>query len=159
MPLTRDTLTDVAAIAASQPQLVLRLSTLHGGVVTVGEHPAGAMCADGFRRLMAAWVDGCEPHVDGVEFVGASFDLGLLETPGGRSFATRLSAEDVAACLRSREDWPAEVHAVVRQDLMLGVSVVHVTSDSVEGEALDEVARDAQAACAVEELCREVSAA
>ncbi|WP_062530541.1 hypothetical protein [Demequina rhizosphaerae] len=159
MTLTREALTDVAAIAAAAPHTQVRLGTSHGAAVVIGEHPAGSMCIDGFRRLMAAWVDGCEPQVDSVDFVGGIYEAGMLTCGESRLFATRLSAQETAACLRERSDWPDEAHAVVREDLLLDVSVVQVTSDALDADALDAAARDAQAACVVEELCREVSAA
>ncbi|SEJ35129.1 hypothetical protein [Demequina mangrovi] len=159
MTLTREVLTDVAAIAAAAPRMQLRLGTAHGASVVVGEHPHGAMCVDGFRELLAAWVEGHEPRVETVDFVGASYVGGLLTCGGMRFFATRLSAQETAACLRERGDWPEEAHAVVREDLLLDVSVVQVLSSELDDDALDAAARDAQAACLVEELCREVSAA
>ncbi|WP_156162368.1 hypothetical protein [Demequina iriomotensis] len=159
MTMTREALTDVAAIAGAAPLSQVRLATTHGHAVVVGEHPHGAMCVDGFRQLMAAWVEGCEPHVESVDFVGATYAGGMLTCGGMRYFATRLSAQETAACLRERGDWPEEAHAVVREDLLLDVSVVQVLSAELDEDALEAAARDAQAACLVEELCREVSAA
>ncbi|WP_062301903.1 hypothetical protein [Demequina subtropica] len=159
MTMTREALTDVAAIAGAAPLSQMRLATTHGNAVVIGEHPAGAMCVDGFRRLMAAWVEGYEPHVESVDFVGASYAGGMLSCGGMHYFATRLSAQETAACLRERGDWPEQAHAVVREDLLLDVSVVQVLSAELDEPALEEAARDAQAACLVEELCRDVSAA
>ncbi len=44
MTLTREALTDVAAIAAAAPHTQVRLGTSHGAAVVIGEHPAGSMC-------------------------------------------------------------------------------------------------------------------
>ncbi|WP_062461664.1 hypothetical protein [Demequina soli] len=159
MTLSREALTDVAAIAAAAPHSRLRLETAHGATVIVGDHPDGAMCVDGFRRLMAAWVDGCEPDVAAVDFAGGRYEAGILASAGTRYLVTRLSAAETAACLRGRGGWPEEAHAVVREDLLLDVSVVEVLAPHLTDAALDAAARDAQAALLVEELCREVSAA
>ncbi|WP_062519732.1 hypothetical protein [Demequina silvatica] len=159
MTLTREALTDVAAIAAAAPHTKVRLGTSHGSAVVIGEHPDGAMCIDGFRRLMAAWVDGCEPQVDSVAFVGARYEGGMLTNDGIRYFVTRLSAQETATTLQQRSDWPEEAHAVVREDLLLDVSVVQVMSAELDEDGVEAAARDAQAACMVEELCREVAAA
>ncbi|WP_062379828.1 hypothetical protein [Demequina pelophila] len=157
MTLSRDALTQAAAIAGAAPHLPIRLGTPDGRTVTVGEHGQGAMCADGFRRLVAAWTDGCAPSVSAVEFEDARFEAGLLAEDGSRYFVTALSATRVAACLRARADWPEEAHATVREDVLLGVSVVQVWSFELGAEALDDVARDAQAACLVEELLGDVA--
>ncbi|WP_062288184.1 hypothetical protein [Demequina phytophila] len=159
MTLTREALTDVAAIAAAAPQAQVRLGTSHGSDVVIGEHPDGAMCIDGFRRLMAAWVDGCEPQVDSVAFEGARYEGGMLTLDGVRYFATRLSARETAETLQQRAAWPDAAHAVVREDLLLDVSVVQVMSPELDEDGVEAAARDAQAACLVEELCREVAAA
>ena len=159
MTLSRDTLADVAAVAGAEPSAVMRLSTVSGETVVVGHRPDGAMCTDGFRRLLASWVDGYEPQVVDVEFVGADYQGGMLAVPGSRLFVTRLAAEDVVEVLRAREDWPQEAHATVRQDALLDVAVVQVLSTALDAVELEEAAREAQAACMVEELVREVAAA
>lgn len=157
MPWSRQSLTELAAIAAALPHVPVALRTSHGATVVVGEHPRGAMCADGFRRLMAAWVDGCEPDVEAVEFVGARLEAGMVCGPGSRVFATSLDAHRVAQCLRARTDWPESAHATVREDLLLGLSVVHVQSTDLAERDLDFAARVAHGACLVEELCLEVA--
>ena len=159
MAMSREALTEVAAIVAASPQVTLRLETLDGATVVVGDHGTGALCIDGFRRLMAAWVDGCEPHVARVDFPGARYHAGMLAVPGLRYFVTHLSAEHTARCLRERTRWPDEAHAIVREDLLLDISVVQVMSSELDEDALEDAAREAQAACVVEELCREVEAA
>jgi len=159
MTLTREALTDVAAIAAATPDAHVRLETPHGSAVVVADHPDGSMCVDGFRRLMAAWVDGMEPHVDSVEFVGGDYRGGVLATGGSRFFVTRLTAEQTADCLRAHGEFPDAAHATVRQDVLLDVTVVQVFSADLADDELEDATRLAQGACLVEELCRDVAAA
>lgn len=158
MTLSRETLAGLAAVAGAEPSAVMRLTTAGGETVVVGHRPDGAMCTDGFRRLLASWVDGCEPQVVGFEFVGARYEGGMLVVPGSRFFVTTLAAQDVVDVLRARADWPQDAHATVRQDALLDLAVVQVLSSVLDEASLEDAAREAQAACMVEELVREIAA-
>ncbi len=155
--ITRDELTRIAAIAGATPERLLRLTTASGTSIVVGQHPNGTMCADGFRAIMATWDEQYEPHVESVMFSGAALNHGILSAPRERLFATSLNADQTAACLRSREDWPQEAHAVVREDPLLDLSVIRIVSDELDEDQLDALVQDADAACAVEALLADVA--
>lgn len=155
--LTMDSLTKVAALCSALPGLQAVLTGESGATVTVGDHPRGALCPAGLRMLLSSWDAPDEPRVDTVTFAGASLRHGMLVRDGECAFAVALEADAVARCLRIRGEWPEAAHAVLWSDERMRVTVVRVLSSELDDVEIEDLALEALATCAVEELISSVS--
>lgn len=152
-------LAKVAALAGAMPGVSVTLTGAAGGELRIGPHPHGHLCAGGLRHLLARWALRGQPDILGIDFYGASERGGVLARPGERVFAVSLPVDDAIDCLRARLDWPEEALARLSGDELLGVTVVRVTSDTMDDARLDEAAVLAHATCLVRELELELRAA
>ncbi len=160
-----------AALTHSVPGAHLRLGTGTGESVVVGRNHGADMDPCAFRRLIAAGsgrrlrsdADAHFRMVDSVVVGGTLLDIGggvyasRVGEQDQRWIASRLAHRRVADLLADVEGCDDSIHACLRPDDDLGVTVLEITDRGSDarpacGGRLDAVAARAAAACFVAEL-------
>lgn len=156
-----------AALGHTVPAAELRLHTDCGEEIIVSHHPSADISPCAFRRVVAASV--CPNQPDLAYKVVAISIGGALVDLGGGVLSSRCVADEqrwVASLLTPQRISdlldgvgldkvpPDALHACLKPDSDLGVTIVAVTANDVRyHHLLDEIAAQVAAACFVEELC------
>ncbi len=148
----------------------LRFHTDEGGVVIVSSHPAAQFDHCTMRRLVAASTWPAQPdvseHIVAIEFGGSLRDSagGVFQVEGGgheqRWIPSLLDANRLAKLLgplRLEGVSDDRLHATLKPDAQLGVTLVVLTTTDRYVGRLDEAAEYVAASIAVDELSDAVS--
>ncbi len=159
------------ATAHTIPGAQLRLGTRRGEIIEVGAHDAATIGACAMRRAVLAC--GCADHPDFADRITQITVGGSLQSTAAGCYSTSsegrtrriiptfLSSTHLSALLDDAEHAgpmvegiPSDViHAMIKPDHQLGVSVVVLSSvDPVYEDHLDDVAIEIAGLCYVEEL-------